>query len=59
MAQSAWITHVKKYAKTHKIEYGDALKKASASYNGAPKTMKRKSMKGGKKSKNSKTARRR
>ena len=24
---SAWITHVKKYAQTHKISYKDALKK--------------------------------
>jgi hypothetical protein len=33
MAASAWITHVKKYAKANKIEYGEALKKAAPSYN--------------------------
>ena len=27
-----WITHVKKYAKTHKISYGDAIAKARATY---------------------------
>lgn len=30
--QSAWITHVKKYAKEHDISYREALSKASASY---------------------------
>ena len=34
-----WITHVKKYAKTHKISYGDAISKARATY-------KKKGMKG-------------
>jgi len=29
---SAWTDHVKKYAKDNNIKYGDALKKASASY---------------------------
>jgi hypothetical protein len=29
---SAWISHVKKYAKEHGIEYGEALKKASATF---------------------------
>jgi hypothetical protein len=29
---SAWITHVKQYAKTHNISYKDALKKASSTY---------------------------
>ena len=27
-----WITHVKKYAKDHNIKYGDAMKKAKATY---------------------------
>jgi hypothetical protein len=27
-----WITHVKKYAKAHKMTYGEAMKKAKASY---------------------------
>jgi hypothetical protein len=35
MATSAWITHVKKYAKDNKIEYGEALKKAASTYKGA------------------------
>ena len=29
---SAWIEHVKSYAKTNKINYKDALKEASLSY---------------------------
>ena len=29
---SAWITHVKQYAKTHNISYKDAVKKASSTY---------------------------
>jgi hypothetical protein len=29
---SAWITHVKQYAKDNKISYKDALKKASSTY---------------------------
>jgi hypothetical protein len=29
---SAWITHVKNYAKQHGIEYGEALKKASSTF---------------------------
>jgi len=32
MAASAWIKHVKKYAKENKIEFGDALKLAAPSY---------------------------
>jgi len=38
---SAWITHVKKYAEDNNIKYGEALKKAGASYKkGSPsKTM--------------------
>ena len=30
---SAWIAHVKQYAKTHNISYKDALKKAGSTYN--------------------------
>jgi len=33
MAASAWINHVKKYAKENGIKFGDALKKAGPSYN--------------------------
>ena len=29
---SPWISHVKAYAKEHNIKYGEALKKASATY---------------------------
>ena len=29
---SAWIAHVKQYAKTHNISYKDALKKAGSTY---------------------------
>ena len=29
---SAWITHVKQYAKDNNISYKDALKKASPTY---------------------------
>ncbi len=29
---SAWITHVKQYAKTNKISYKDALKRAVSTY---------------------------
>ena len=29
---SGWIAHVKQYAKTHKISYKEALKKASSTY---------------------------
>tara|TARA_R110002096_G_scaffold412799_1_gene613362 strand:- start:768 stop:1277 length:510 start_codon:yes stop_codon:yes gene_type:complete len=31
---SPWISHVKAYAKEHGIKYGEALKKASATYKG-------------------------
>lgn len=34
---SAWIEHVKTYAKEHNIKYRDALKEASASYKGNKK----------------------
>lgn len=27
-----WISHVKRYAKEHKLKFGDALKKARSSY---------------------------
>lgn len=38
---SDWIKHVKQYAKTHNIKYGEALKEASASFNSsaAPSNM--------------------
>jgi hypothetical protein len=29
---SAWITHVKQYAKDHNITYREALKKAGSTY---------------------------
>ena len=29
---SAWIAHVKQYAKTHNISYKDALKKAASAF---------------------------
>ena len=29
---SSWIAHVKQYAKTHKISYKEALKKAGSTY---------------------------
>ena len=29
---SAWISHVKNYAKKHNISYKDALKKASSTF---------------------------
>ena len=29
---SAWITHVKAFAKEHKITYSEALKKAGSTY---------------------------
>jgi hypothetical protein len=29
---SAWITHVKKYAKDNNIKFGEALKKAAPSF---------------------------
>lgn len=29
-----WVAHVKKYAKAHKMDYGEAMKKAKASYKG-------------------------
>ena len=32
MPQSAWITHVKKYAAENNVSYKEALSKASASY---------------------------
>lgn len=32
MADSAWITHVKKYAKANNCDFGEALKKAGPSY---------------------------
>lgn len=35
-----WINHVKKYAATHGITYGEALKKAKASYTKSPRKMK-------------------
>lgn len=40
---SPWIAHVKKYAKEHGITYGEALKKARASYKGGVYAGKRKS----------------
>lgn len=46
MAGSSWIKHVKKYAKDHKIEFGEALKKARPSYKSTSSTKK---MKGGNK----------
>jgi hypothetical protein len=52
MAASSWIKHVKKYAKDHKIEFGEALKKARPSYKSISSTKK---MKGG----NKKTAKNR
>ena len=48
MATSAWIKHVKKYAKENKVEFGEALKKAAPSYKANSSTKK---MKGGKKGK--------
>jgi len=33
-----WIAHVTKYARDHKIPYGDAMKKAKASYTKVPCT---------------------
>ncbi len=30
--ESAWIKHVKAYAKEHGIKYGEAMKKAKATY---------------------------
>ena len=41
MAVSAWITHVKKYAKDNKIKFGDALKKAGPSYKSSGSTTKK------------------
>ena len=32
---SAWIEHVKSYAKQHNMKYKDALKEASSSYKGS------------------------
>lgn len=49
MATSAWIKHVKKYAKENKMEFGQALKKAAPSYKA---TSSSKKMKGGKTMKN-------
>lgn len=40
MPASAWITHVKKFAKANKIEFGDALKKAAPSYKSSGMTKK-------------------
>jgi len=48
MATSAWIKHVKKYAKDNKIEFGEALKKAAPSYKSSTQKVKggkRKTMK--------------
>ena len=63
MAASAWITHVKKYAKANNIEFGEALKKAGPSYKpvataaSAPTRKAKKSR--GKRSKRGKTSKRR
>ena len=61
MAVSAWITHVKKYAKANKCEFGEALKKAGPSYksssSSAPTKKSKKSR--GKRSKRGKTSKRR
>jgi hypothetical protein len=35
-----WVNHVKHYAATHGITYGEALKKAKASYTKSPRKMK-------------------
>ena len=35
---SAWIAHVKKYAKEHGIKYGAALSEAGKTFTKAPKT---------------------
>jgi hypothetical protein len=35
---SAWITHVKPYAKDNNMSYKDALKKASSTYDSKKKT---------------------
>jgi hypothetical protein len=32
MANKAWINHVKKFAKQHKIKFGEALSKAGATF---------------------------
>jgi hypothetical protein len=53
MAASSWIKHVKKYAKDHKIEFGEALKKARPSYKASTSSTKK--MRGG----NKKTAKNR
>jgi len=34
---SAWIEHVKKYAKQNKVSYKEAMSKAKASYKGGAK----------------------
>ena len=61
MAASAWITHVKKYAKANNIEFGEALKKAGPSYKpvatAAPTRKAKKSR--GKRSKRGKTSKKR
>lgn len=61
MASSAWITHVKKYAKANNCEFGEALKKAGPSYkssaSSAPTRKVKKSR--GKRSKRGKTSKRR
>ncbi len=35
---SDWIKHVKKYAKTHGIKYGEALKQASSTFHSSSAT---------------------
>ncbi len=65
MAVSAWITHVKKYAKANNCEFGEALKKAGPSYrsssssssSSAPTKKAKRSR--GKRSKRGKTSKRR
>jgi len=57
MAASAWITHVKKFAKANKIEFGDALKKAGPSYKSSGMTKKVKKSRGKRSKRGGKTAR--
>jgi hypothetical protein len=62
---SEWIKHVKNYAKEHGIKYGEALKKASSTFNSStavaekPTKMMRKSNRKSKKSRKSRRTRRR
>ena len=57
---SAWITHVKKYAKANNIEFGEALKKAAPSFKSSSSAPTKKVKKTkAKRSKRGKTARRR